>query len=821
MDSSKREELETDQLKTEEESPRFVPRPAQARILEYEDGPLGISAVPGSGKTFTLSLLAARLVERMAGEGSLDEREVLIVTFTNSAVENFRNRIGAFVRDEQGLLPGVGYRVRTLHGLAHDIVRERPGLVGLSESFDIIDERTANSIKRDAVHAYLNSHPDALTAFIQPDFLQNYRRIERYVLDDAIEIANATIRVGKELRVTPSQFYTLLGEQSGSWPLLDFGLQIYNDYERSLSVRGAVDFDDLIVLALRAMDADPDFLERLQLRWPYILEDEAQDSSALQEQMLRKLALPTNNWVRVGDPNQAINTTFTSASTRFLREFIERYPEQARSLPNSGRCALPIIDAANFLIDWSRNEHPILANNDSLTPPYIEPTSPGDPQENPEPGTPPIYIFDQALSPEEEINVLTTSLKRWLPQNPTQTVAVLAPENSRGFRLVEALERAGVPFDDSLLRSDSATRAAAQALSTVLSYITQPQMATHLERLWSEVWIVRHQDWFSFAPTNNADSTTPEAGQDSSPDGEEHLLDSSAAEPPITEQTFATRKLEIGDLPEPVKTFGRALSKMREPESFIYPGPVDWLDQIGWLDEVDGFRELVEKFRSDLQRWTGATLLPVDELLLTLGNDLFTKAADLALTHRLAVLLAKLAKENPMWRLPELAGELDNIAQNKRRILGFTEEGLGFEPKTGLVTVATMHAAKGLEWDRVYLIGVNNFSFASGGSPADSGDKYRGERWYVREELNLVEEAMAQLRQLYTGSLDGYEPGRATAQARVDTAAERLRLLYVGITRARRELILTYNTGRNPDRDPNRPALVFGALKQFVDSVQE
>jgi DNA helicase II / ATP-dependent DNA helicase PcrA len=51
-------------------------------------------------------------------------------------------------------------------------------------------------------------------------------------------------------------------------------------------------------------------------------------------------------------------------------------------------------------------------------------------------------------------------------------------------------------------------------------------------------------------------------------------------------------------------------------------------------------------------------------------------------------------------------------------------------------------------------------------------------------------------------------------------AGERLRLLYVGITRARRELILTYNTGRNPERDPNQPALAFEALKQFLASSQ-
>ena len=149
-------------------------------------------------------------------------------------------------------------------------------------------------------------------------------------------------------------------KQSGTWPLLDFGIRIYTDYQRSLFTRGAVDFDDLIVLALQALDTDEGFLHRLQARWPYVLEDEAQDSSLLQETMLRLLTNDNGNWVRVGDPNQAINTTFTSADIRYLRDFVARYPEQARPLPNSGRSALPIIDVANHLIDWSRTAHPVL-----------------------------------------------------------------------------------------------------------------------------------------------------------------------------------------------------------------------------------------------------------------------------------------------------------------------------------------------------------------------------------------------------------------------------------------------------------------------------
>ncbi len=90
------------------------------------------------------------------------------------------------------------------------------------------------------------------------------------------------------------------------------------------------------MLALRALETDSGYLERLQNRWPWVLEDEAQDSSTLQEEMLRLLTRRHGNWVRVGDPNQAINTTFTSASAHHLRAFLNEHPEGARDLPNSG-----------------------------------------------------------------------------------------------------------------------------------------------------------------------------------------------------------------------------------------------------------------------------------------------------------------------------------------------------------------------------------------------------------------------------------------------------------------------------------------------------
>ncbi len=278
------------------------------------------------------------------------------------------------------------------------------------------------------------------------------------------------------------------------------------------------------------------------------------------------------------------------------------------------------------------------------------------------------------------------SVARWLPDNPNKTVAILAPENRHGFRITEALQQADLPFDDTLLRSDLSTRVAAQVLATVVSYIAQPQITVQLERVWREVW------WPRLGPPQLARLMAAEQGTVATPDEE------------LPTPTSSLRKQE---LPVPIAQFGQALRNLNTPESFVFPSPRDWLDELTWLDEMAGLRSVLNAFRSDLQRWTRAAILPIDELLLTIGAELFTEPADLALTHHLAVMLAKLADEHAtskeQWRLPELARELDNIAQNKRRVLSFNDSDSGYEAVPGKITVATIHAAKGLEWDRVYI----------------------------------------------------------------------------------------------------------------------
>src|SRR5512138_1706509 len=139
----------------------FIPRSSQQEILEYTGGRLGIAAVPGAGKTHILSALAAKIIqERWLG----DDQEVLIVTLVNSAVDNFESRIKRFFDNPLQAL--YRYRVRTLHGLAHDIVREKPANLGLDQRFSIIDEREAGFIRRESVNAWLASH--SLDDYLDP-----------------------------------------------------------------------------------------------------------------------------------------------------------------------------------------------------------------------------------------------------------------------------------------------------------------------------------------------------------------------------------------------------------------------------------------------------------------------------------------------------------------------------------------------------------------------------------------------------------------------------------------------------------------------------
>jgi DNA helicase-2/ATP-dependent DNA helicase PcrA len=718
-------------------------RPGQSRILQYQNGKMGVSAVPGSGKTWTLSYLAAKLIRAGAVNPN---QEILVVTLVNAAVENFATRISAQLKAEN-LLPGYGYRVRTLHGLANDIVRERPDLAGLSNDYQIIDETEADRIKRSVVQDWLGAHLDFFEPYLDYEDYQREKIFDNnYNLPRMIEsIATAFIRLAKDRQLTPEALRQRLLNSQITLPLVEMGTQIYQDYQQALIYRGSVDFDDLIRLALHCLKSDPALVALLRERWPYILEDEAQDSSLLQQQILALLAGESGNWVRVGDPNQAIYETFTTASPQYLLDFLKQPNVEERNLPESGRSTLSIIHLANHLIEWTQNNHPNPEARAALNPPLIEPTPPEDPQPNPPDCPECVQFVERGWSPDEEINFVATEVEEFLAHHPDKTIAILTPRNNRAFKFADELKRREIPYLDSLLQSTSATRLSTGAIANILQYLSDPKSSPKLAsayKVWRRVEREDKERW----PF--------------------HL------------------------------NVARLLRNCDRVEDYLWPAPTqDWLNST--LEEEipsDVINELTE-FREVVKRWHGTILLPIDQLVLTVAQDLFLDPVELALAHKLSSLLRQFSDDHPDWRLPEFTEELANIARNERRYLGFSREDEAFNPDLypGRVLVATMHKAKGLEWDCVFLTSINNYNFPSG----HDYDQYISEKWFVRDQLNLEAETISQLKTLLADHPFGwYEPGRASLAAREEFIRERLRLLYMGITRARRWLTATWNTGR-------------------------
>ncbi len=730
-------------------------RQTQAEVLKYRSGWMGISAVPGSGKTWTLSQLAAKLLLTVDLQ---PDQEILVVTFANSAVDNFTSRIGALVR-EFGLLEGYGYRVRTLHGLAGDIIRERPELAGLGNEFRIVDEDDADAILDELSSDQLRNRENFFQSIISSDTSAKkaadlMRDVKNGMPSLLKELAKSFISSAKNTGQLPSDLVSLQKSRPVT-PLFQVCLDMYQGYQDRLKLLGAVDFNDLIFLAWKCLNSDPDLVRSLAYRWPFILEDESQDSSKQQQAILQLLAEQTGNWVRVGDTNQAIYQSFTTADPRLLRDFLARENVSALDLPESGRSCQKIIDLANRLNEWVQTSHPNETVRDSLTKPFIIPTKPGDPQQNPPCQPNSVEFITQPFSSDEEIGFIVKQTQAWLKEHPQDTVAVLALVNARVNKIAKVLKDSKIEFVDVLMKVPRETQETIGTLVNLIKLIYHP-------------------------------------------------LDQKVAEKALLVYYRHFQKDEaLSEVLSSARGWFHALPRL---EDFFYPAETDPLEEYAFNDPNPA--SLLADFRAATLRWHQASYLPFDQLMLVISQDLPLEPFELATIHKASSFVKTQMDNHPEWTPLDLIVVLTDIAKNERNFFSVTQNQDAFNPNLykGKVVLCTCHKAKGLEWDKVFLTSVNTYDYPSG---ADK-DSYISEKWFIQDRRNLQAEILAELEILTSNNSNAVaHPGIGRLDARNELIRDRLRLLYVGITRAKSSLTISYNTGNNL-----APAVALRALWQ-------
>ncbi len=243
--------------------------PAQYEAVTMPPGPVLVVAGAGSGKTRVLTHRLAYLI----GELGVSPFEILAITFTNKAAGEMRDRVAELVGP-------VAKRmwVSTFHSACSRILRREASLLGYRSSFTIYDQADAQRLT-DWVRRDQNLDPKRFPA----------RQI------------HAQISALKNELVLPADY-----AQMAVGPAERRLSEIYTEYQRRLQEASALDFDDLLVLAVRLFREHPESLERYRNRFRHVLVDEFQDTNAAQWELVRLLSSEHRSVMVVGDLDQCL-----------------------------------------------------------------------------------------------------------------------------------------------------------------------------------------------------------------------------------------------------------------------------------------------------------------------------------------------------------------------------------------------------------------------------------------------------------------------------------------------------------------------------------
>ena len=291
--------------------------PEQARAVTTTDGPLLILAGAGSGKTRVLAHRIAYLI----GVRGVRPWQILAVTFTNRAAGELRERIISLVGE-----PGRDVQAGTFHALCARVLRRDGEAIGISRRFVVYDTDDQQALMK----TILREEDMPLTGEFRPSaVLGAISRAKNEMLDADFLAENAVNHHQKVIA------------------------RLAKRYVARLKQVGALDFDDLLLEAVRLFDEAPDALVRYQDRWRYLHVDEYQDTNRPQYLWIRALAAKHRNLAVVGDDDQSIYR-WRGADIRNILDFERDYADATVvKLERNYRSTQLILDAAHAVV--SRN----------------------------------------------------------------------------------------------------------------------------------------------------------------------------------------------------------------------------------------------------------------------------------------------------------------------------------------------------------------------------------------------------------------------------------------------------------------------------------
>jgi DNA helicase-2/ATP-dependent DNA helicase PcrA len=295
--------------------------PAQREAVLTTEGPVLVIAGAGSGKTRVLTRRIAHLLHAVG----VKPPEILAITFTNKAAGEMRERLADLVGP-----PARGCWVMTFHAACGRILRREAPRLGYRTNFTIYDSADQTRLVKQCLEE-LDRDPKRFTP----------RGIHS-------QISNA-----KNQLVGPAEYKSRVASFYDQTVA-----DVYELYQRRMFGSNAVDFDDMLYLAVDVLERFPEAREKWQTAFRYVLVDEYQDTNHAQYRLLQLLAEPDGNVFAVGDPDQSIYA-FRGADIRNVLEF-ERDFAGARTiaLEQNYRSTNHILEAANGVISHNRERKP-------------------------------------------------------------------------------------------------------------------------------------------------------------------------------------------------------------------------------------------------------------------------------------------------------------------------------------------------------------------------------------------------------------------------------------------------------------------------------